>query len=437
MAEVGLGPDSGHIAIAVSGGGDSMALGLLSGLWAEKNTVRLTALTVDHQLRPGSAAEADVVGGWLKSLNIDHRILTWRGDKPATGIQAAARDARYRLMNDWMAENDAAALLVAHQLEDQAETFLMRLEKGSGIDGLACMSAVSRRTIGGRELHLVRPLLGVARERLRRTLRDRGQVWLEDPSNRNPVYARTRLRALSSQLQGVDLPADRLARLAGQFGRLREILGSAVQVFLDHACVYHAEGYVVINAGLFRDAPPAIAERVLNRLVEAVGGGSRPPRSNRVAGAAAKIQKSDDFHGCTLGGCRIMFADNEIMICREIRDLWPHPVGGDVESLIWDRRFHIKFDNAALDAGATPVYLGPLGLAGWRQIVSEHPDLKGISIPHPVRLVLPALFDDAGVFQVPGLGYLRGDRGDCPVNVISTEFVALRKTKNAAFNASV
>ena len=275
MAAVGLGPGAGHIAVALSGGSDSMALCLLSNTWAKANSVRLTALTVDHQLRDGSRDEANNVGGWLKALTIDHRILTWQGDKPTTGIQAAARDARYGLMAKWMQDNDASCLLAAHQLEDQAQTLLMRIEKGSGIDGLACMSAASVRTIDGWELNLVRPLLGVARERLRQTLRDRGQKWLEDPSNRNPAYARTRLRAISSKLDDAGISQDRLAALAAQFGRLRDKLSGAVDIFLDHACAYHAEGYATLNAEAFTGAPLPIAERVLKRIVGVVGAARR------------------------------------------------------------------------------------------------------------------------------------------------------------------
>jgi len=144
MAEAGLRPGA-EIAVAVSGGGDSMALCLLAHGWCERHRGSLHALTVDHGLRAGSDGEAEGVGTWLTRLNISHDVLRWLGPKPATGLQAKARDARYGLMTEWAKARGIADILVAHNLEDQAETFLMRLERGAGIDGLAAMAPVARR----------------------------------------------------------------------------------------------------------------------------------------------------------------------------------------------------------------------------------------------------------------------------------------------------
>src|SRR6202040_4103644 len=130
------------IAVAGSGGPDSLAFTILPHRWAPARGGQLTALTVDHRLRPESAEEARVLGGWLAARGIAHQVLVWTGAKPATGIQEAARAARYRLLAGWCRERGCLHLLTAHHREDQAETYLIRRRAGSGIDGLAGMSAV-------------------------------------------------------------------------------------------------------------------------------------------------------------------------------------------------------------------------------------------------------------------------------------------------------
>lgn len=161
---------SPEIAVAVSGGRDSMALALLAAGWAAARGGRVVALTVDHGLRPEAADEAHRVGGWLAARGIAHQILTWNGPHPARGVQAAARMARYRLLEGWCAERAILHLLLGHQRDDQAETVHMRAERQSGGVGLAGMPAV-RETA---RLRLLRPLLGFPRRRLAATLRAAG-----------------------------------------------------------------------------------------------------------------------------------------------------------------------------------------------------------------------------------------------------------------------
>src|SRR5271170_2967071 len=186
------------IAVAVSGGPDSLALILLAQHWARQRGGQAWALTVDHGLRPESAAETRTVAGWLAARAIPHEILAWAGDKPATAIQEAARDARYRLLAQWCRGHGVLHLLTAHHREDQVETHLIRRRAGSGIDGLAGMSAVRELA----ECRLVRPLLWVPRARLRALLAQEGQPFLCDPSNLNPRFERARLRLEGSVIPG-------------------------------------------------------------------------------------------------------------------------------------------------------------------------------------------------------------------------------------------
>src|SRR5688500_149409 len=169
------------IAVAVSGGGDSMALVLLLEDWTRERGGRLLALTVDHGLRPESAEEARRVHDILQSRGIEHRVLTWEGEKPQSHIQERAREARYALLCAECVREKIPFLAAAHNAEDQIETFWMRLAHGSGLDGLAGMAA--RREMRG--MDLLRPLLGFSREELRRYCAQAGIEWIEDPSNQN------------------------------------------------------------------------------------------------------------------------------------------------------------------------------------------------------------------------------------------------------------
>ncbi|MCP5371685.1 MAG: tRNA lysidine(34) synthetase TilS [Hyphomicrobiales bacterium] len=193
----GLGPfePAPHLAVALSGGADSLALTLLADAWARERRGRVTALTVDHGLRPDSGAEARTVAAWMAARGIAHQVLPWTGPKPAAGVQAAARTARLALLAGRCRELGILHLLLAHHLDDQAETVLMRLGRGSGPDGLAAMAPV----LAAAETRLLRPLLTVPGARLRALLAAAGQGWIEDPSNADTRFERVRLRRRLAQ----------------------------------------------------------------------------------------------------------------------------------------------------------------------------------------------------------------------------------------------
>ncbi|MBM3518438.1 MAG: tRNA lysidine(34) synthetase TilS, partial [Alphaproteobacteria bacterium] len=202
------------VAVGCSGGADSLALTLLADRWARGLGGRLVALTVDHGLRPESAAEARQVGAWLTAHGIAHRTLRWRGEKPRSNHQARARAARLALLADWCRRHGVLHVLLAHQREDQAETLLLRLGRGSGVSGLAAMAPV-REAAGVRFL---RPLLAVPRVRLEATLTALRQPWLSDPSNDMTAYARTTARALLPRLEALGASPRRLAATATRLG---------------------------------------------------------------------------------------------------------------------------------------------------------------------------------------------------------------------------
>ncbi|HZB92116.1 MAG TPA: tRNA lysidine(34) synthetase TilS [Stellaceae bacterium] len=379
-----------RLAVAVSGGADSMALTLLAWRWAEAAGGSLTALTVDHRLRAASADEAEQVARWLSARGIPHRTLRRDEAPPARGLQAAARAARYRLLEAWCAGQGVLHLLVAHNREDQAETLLLRLARGSGLDGLAGMPAVAEH----RQCRVLRPLLDLPRARLEATLRGFGQPWIEDPSNRNPAYARVRVRQAQAQLAEAGLGPARLAATAARLGRARSALEAAVAALLAAAVLVHPEGFVRFDGAALRRAPAEIGLRALAVVLSMVGGGAYPPRLERLERLYRDLPEALGG-GRTLGGCRVLPQPEGVLVCREAEAVAPPvaaPPGGVV---YWDGRFSLYLPPEAPEGlrlgalGATP-----LGAA------------RG-ALPIAVRAGLPAIRQRETVVAVPALGYTR------------------------------
>ncbi len=253
MAPLGPFEARPQLAVAVSGGADSLALALLAERWARARGGRIVALTVDHGLRRESAGEAAAVARWMKRRGIAHRILVWRGAKPGAGIQAAARAARYRLLEDWCAARARARgivhLLLGHQREDQAETLLLRLERGSAAYGLAAMPAITERP----GVRLLRPLLAVPRAALADFLRREGQAWIDDPSNRDRRYRRVHMRAA---LGGDSALSKRIADSAAELGRTRAALEAGVADCLVRAVTLHPEAFASLDGSGARRRRP-------------------------------------------------------------------------------------------------------------------------------------------------------------------------------------
>lgn len=391
-----------HVAVAVSGGADSMALAVLLHRWVRARGGMVSVLTVDHGLRRAATVEAAEAGRTLRELGVSHRILRWRGDKPTANVQAMARTARYALMSDWCARRGILHLALGHQLEDQAETFLLRLGRGSGLEGLAAMAAVTETPA----LRLLRPLLGMPRARLEATLRRRGLAWIEDPSNQDQAYARVRLRGLLPALAAEGLSPARLAATATRLGRARAALEHSTAQVLARAATVHPAGFVWLDPAPLAAADPEVGLRALARTAMLVGGLAYPPRLERLErlygrlvarGRAAGLDR-----GATLGGCRFIPRRGRILVVREPARVAEQPVRAG-EKLQWDHRFAVRVHrNARARRGSLSV--GALGTAGWVEVRAAEPAFA-TAIPGPAKQGLPALRDGLGVVSVPHLGY--------------------------------
>jgi len=267
------------LVLAVSGGPDSTALMVLAARWRGRaKSPRLIAVTIDHGLRKESKREAKMVEALAKKLGIEHRTLEWTGRKPKTGLQEAARLARYRLLSQAANEVEARYVLTAHTLDDQAETILFRMARGSGISGLAGMySSWGMPVEEGIGIELVRPLLTVPKSRLIATLKAAKIRYVDDPSNRDPRFTRSRLRELMPLLAREGLTASRLAMLADRVQRVEETL---LDVMAHTNARVVAVGsstddnpVTILHTDVFSDLPREIAIRVLGWTIKKAGGG--------------------------------------------------------------------------------------------------------------------------------------------------------------------
>lgn len=304
---------SRQICVAVSGGADSLALALLAHHWGRENTINVIALTVDHGLRKGSDIEAQQVGEWLRAWDLEHHILTWTGGAAVhSRVQERARDARYALMAEWCIAHGIHYLVLAHHQEDQAETVLMRLKKGSGLLGLAGMARERPLGIEGDGVQIVRPLLGVSKVQLRQTLRVWGQAWIEDPSNTNFAFERVRTRHLLAQLEKEGVSAARLAGAASAIARVRDVLERAAEDVLSAGVSGDLEKRIAAQP--FWAAPRAVQSIAMARVLAFVGGGRygpSPDKMTRLLGWMARHKA--DFNKTsvhtdparTLAGCEV------------------------------------------------------------------------------------------------------------------------------------
>lgn len=399
------------LALAVSGGPDSLALLHLAAGWARAQGGAVVALTVDHGLRPEAAAEAAYVGGVAQALGVPHHVLTWQGAKPGGNIAAAARDARYGLLEAWCAGTGVLHLLTAHTRDDQAETVLLRLARGSGVSGLAAMSPATPLA----SVRLLRPLLDVPKARLLATLAACGQDWIDDPTNHDPAFARARLRGVLPSLASIGLGMDRLGETALVMARARTALHLDVARLLAEAVVLNPAGAALIRPAAFSAAPREIGLRALARVVAVVGGLAYPPRAGRVEHLLEAFAVPGPWRARTLGGCRLVAASGRargrLLVHRELAALPPPVACGGDGAMRWDR-FHLSLKG--LPPGGVEV--GALGGSGWlalRRVLAgvvagvgegRGPDAPPV-LPAAVARSLPALRQNGHLLAVPSLDW--------------------------------
>jgi tRNA(Ile)-lysidine synthase len=287
------------LVLAVSGGPDSIAMMWLAARWrrALKRGPQLIAVTIDHGLRPEAAREARDVKALANTLDLPHRTLRWSGAKPKTGVPAAARDARYRLLAKAARAAGATHVLTAHTQDDQAETLLMRMARGSGIAGLAAMARQSQRD----GVVLARPLLHIPKARLVATLKKAKIGFADDPTNSDSSFTRPRFRALMPALAAEGFDARNLTRLAARFARAN----AALELLVDGAERYLALGqrdpdHAGFDASAFAALAEEIRLRLLLRRIDRVGH-EGPAELGKVEALLAALDRAVAATGATKG----------------------------------------------------------------------------------------------------------------------------------------
>ncbi|QHQ37216.1 tRNA lysidine(34) synthetase TilS [Algicella marina] len=367
---------AGRLGVAVSGGSDSVALmHLLAASGRE-----IAVATVDHGLRAEAAEEAKGVAAAARALGLTCDILEWRGWDGAGNVQDAARAARRRLLGAWAAAQGLAGVALGHTLDDQAETFLMRLARGSGVDGLAAMQTVSR----GEHVPWLRPLLKARRSDLRDWLTAQGIGWVEDPSNDDQRFDRVRLRKAMPLLEDLGLWPERLAATADRMAMARTALEALAAEAAGDVLRPDPLGYMTIQP----EALATLAEETRLRLLAAalnwVGGTIYRPR---IAALREFLQglREPGFAGRTLHGVVAEPLGETVILVRE-----PDKAGGPViAGKVWDGRWRTN--------GPDGTEVRALGADGLAQLG----DWRALGHPRTALLTVPGIFRDAELIAAP------------------------------------
>ncbi|MGN7661602.1 MAG: tRNA lysidine(34) synthetase TilS [Anaplasma sp.] len=346
-------------AVAVSGGVDSMTLLHLVSVFHKQESKGLppTVLTVNHGFRPEAEDETRFVQAKALESGLDCKILHLGGEGPRNSSQATAREIRYRLLHRWCTEHSVRYLLVAHNKNDQAETILMRLERGSGIDGL---SGIHERSAFG-TIVILRPLLGFTKRQILDYATKKKLPWVEDPSNTNPKYRRTFFRSLIANSNNPGLVTERLHRTASHLKRALSCIAHYVKASLDRCLEFSEFGFVVIKSQEFRSVPEEIATRLLLFSLMAMGGRNHKPRYSQFRSLFEKVWQDEHFQPRTLHGCKVFrHPDRNVHIVREVVLIDRRIRIGEAAKTVlqWDCRFTIKVvqaDGVPLGASQTAV----------------------------------------------------------------------------------
>jgi len=399
------------IAIGVSGGSDSLALVLLANSWAK---MPIVAITVDHKLRKESEYEAQQVSRWLEKYNIQHHILNWEGDKPDSNIQSNARDARYKLMTEFCKANKIKNLLIAHNKEDQAETLLIRLMRGSGLEGLCGMSdeVIINQT------RTLRPLLDTKKEDLRSYLRSLRQGWVEDPSNENDKFTRVQVRNFIKSSPEPDLLVSRLVNTCSNLQKSNNYISEKISQEMAKIVDIKPEGYCILDIKEFKSLHEESAVKILSKLIKYTGGDYYKPRYEKICNLYEKITSGE--YNATLGGCEIFQSkkqseENKLLIVKEL-SATASPINIFSESsIVWDGRF-----DCSLKRVEENIYsVCAIGENGLSTITKDSKELKKLKVPKKVIFTLPALKTLENIVAAPHIGYYADKKYE---NLFKAEF---------------
>lgn len=378
---------SRHVGLAVSGGSDSMALLWLIAPWARSLGLAVSVATVDHGLRLEAKDEAAFVSRVCAGIGVPHRILEWQGWDGQGNLMARAREARAALLADWARDCGIDTVALGHTMDDQAETVLLRLARGSGVDGLAGMEA--ERDHGG--VRWVRPLLGERRETLRAILRAAGKVWVEDPSNADTRFDRVKARQALGLLGPMGIDAAGLDETAVRMRMARDALEDYARRAAREVLRVEAGDVVLARVG-FDLLPMETQLRLWSDAIRWVGGSVYRPRLAALQGAVAGLAHEGRR---TLQGTILSRGRTAWRVTREwaaVRDA--RAAVGEV----WDGRWIVE--GPAGGQGAEVRALGPA--------VAEVPGWRAAGVPRATLMASPGVWREGALVAAPAAGYGQG-----------------------------
>lgn len=395
-----------RLAVAVSGGGDSMALLLLLNRLAATRGTTLSVVTVDHGLRPEAKEEVRLVASACAQFGLSHQVLNWSGWDGSGNLQDAARRARYRMISEWAQANDIPAVALAHTMNDQAETVLMRMRRASGVDGLSAMSARQMR----HDILWLRPLLRVTRDALRDVLRSEGIEWAEDPSNSDARFDRVKARRALAELAPLGVTVEALAQTAQNMAMARAALEAQTRKVIAASTQVRA-GAIALDPSLLAQEPLEIQRRVYLACLNWITGADYAPRAKTLDAARQALAQQG---AATIDGCHMRMERGLVWIFREYEPVRALRCDADQN---WDTRWRILGPPEHAEVAA----LGPDGLA----VCS---DWRAAGVPRPVLLSTPAVWKGTELVAAPVVEALLGRS--------SVWRAELKKRGNAVFDAA-
>ena len=398
-----------HLAVAVSGGSDSLCLAILAQEWANNRGGKITALIVDHGLRKNSGKECKETQNILKKRKIFSHCFKWKLSKiPKKGVQEKAREFRYNIFEDWCFKKNIVHLLVAHHFEDQKETFLMRLNDNSNIYGLACMPKILFK----KKIRILRPLLDLKKKEIIKYLKEKKVNWIEDPTNVSSKYSRNILRKILPKLEKKGLTDNKLKKILKRAQKERKKIENKLADWLNKYVDINSLGYALINFSSLKLLNKDDFIFIFSRILNMISGSFYVPKSKYVYNFYKKIKSNETINHSNLGGCHIFFFKERLYVCREIfKKDRKQKINFQFNKIVWDNRFEIeqkKNKNFLLkkELGKS-VFIEQLQKDGWNEILLKNEKLKKeFMIPNKIILSLPAIKNKkSDVLYVPHLNY--------------------------------
>jgi tRNA(Ile)-lysidine synthase len=391
----------GAIGLAVSGGGDSIAM--MHCAAAVLDPKQVFVFTIDHGLRPDAVTEIALVAAQARALGLMHIVVKWQWD--GTGnLQAAARAGRWCALSALAAEHNVRAIWMGHTQDDQIETFMMRLARGSGVDGLTAMQITTQRD----GLGIFRPLLDISRADLRAWLTHHGIEWCDDPSNEDARFDRVRARQMTKALGDLGLTAKRVLQTIDHMQAAQRTLHHSASDFArDH--IRQDGGDLIVAAQALQIAQADAPRRVFAGAIGWVGSRAFRPRFEQLKDVAARALQGET---ATLNGCILTpQKDGTFRLSREAAATKPMTATGASSDLIWDHRWRLS---GPIQTDQTVKALG--------EGIKLCPDWRQTGTPRTSLLASPALWQDDALIAAPLAGLSNGWTAQIVANFHSRAF---------------